>query len=120
MPLSIGDKLGPYEILDQLGAGGMGVVYKARDTQLGRLVAIKILTPDKLTSAERKRRFVQEAKITAHLEHRCALLAGGVRMGGASHDGRGSVGHGGAAAGVAGRVGADPCAPVDRGDRRAT
>ena len=43
MPLSSGDKLGPYEILSAIGAGGMGEVYRAKDTKLGRQVAIKVL-----------------------------------------------------------------------------
>ena len=43
MPLSAGDKLGPYEILSPIGAGGMGQVYRARDTRLGRSVALKII-----------------------------------------------------------------------------
>jgi eukaryotic-like serine/threonine-protein kinase len=63
MPLSAGDKLGPYEILAPLGAGGMGEVYKARDTRLDRLVAIKI-SKEKFTE-----RFEQEARAVASLNH---------------------------------------------------
>ena len=62
MPLSVGDKLGPYEIVSPIGAGGMGEVWKARDTRLDRIIAIKVLPSDKLADPERKRRFVQEAK----------------------------------------------------------
>src|SRR5580658_1732777 len=69
MPLSPGDKLGPYEILAPIGAGGMGEVYKARDTRLDRLVAIKILPHDKTADEDRKRRFVQEAKAASALNH---------------------------------------------------
>ncbi len=58
MPLSPGSKLGPYEILAPLGAGGMGEVYKARDTRLDRVVAIKVLLSSTVADAERKRRFV--------------------------------------------------------------
>ncbi|HXK01252.1 MAG TPA: protein kinase [Verrucomicrobiae bacterium] len=65
----IGRNIGPYEVLDTLGEGGMGVVYKARDTQLDRLVAIKVLTPDKVANSERKQRFVQEAKAASALNH---------------------------------------------------
>ena len=63
MPLSAGDKLGPYEILAPLGAGGMGEVWKARDTRLDRLVAIKQL------KANHSRRFEQEARSIAALNH---------------------------------------------------
>lgn len=69
MPLNPGTHLGPYEILGQLGAGGMGEVYKARDTRLNRTVAIKILPTDLGADAERRRRFEREAQIIARLNH---------------------------------------------------
>ncbi len=65
----IGRTIAHYEILETLGQGGMGFVYKARDTQLDRLVAIKVLTPDTMANAERKQRFVQEAKAASALNH---------------------------------------------------
>src|ERR1700686_3573559 len=69
MPLSAGTRLGPYEILSALGAGGMGEVYRARDTKLGRDVAIKIL-PRLLTSdPDRLVRFEREARVLASLNH---------------------------------------------------
>ena len=69
MPLSSGSRLGPYEILSPLGAGGMGEVYRARDTRLGREVAVKVL-PDRLASdADLVRRFEQEARSVAALSH---------------------------------------------------
>ena len=69
MALSSGARLGPYEILSPLGAGGMGEVYRARDTRLERLIAIKVLPEDVATNAERLRRFEQEAKAVAALNH---------------------------------------------------
>jgi tRNA A-37 threonylcarbamoyl transferase component Bud32 len=69
MPLPSGTKLGRYEIVASIGAGGMGEVYKARDTKLDRIVAIKILPPDWVADPERKRRFVQEAKAASALNH---------------------------------------------------
>ncbi|HEY2014739.1 MAG TPA: protein kinase [Bryobacteraceae bacterium] len=65
----IGRTIAHYEVLDTLGEGGMGVVYKARDTQLDRLVAIKVLLADKVANTERKLRFVQEAKAASALKH---------------------------------------------------
>jgi serine/threonine protein kinase/Tol biopolymer transport system component len=58
-----------YEIVEKLGEGGMGIVYKARDTRLDRIAALKLLPPDKTQDAERKRRFVQEAKAASALNH---------------------------------------------------
>ncbi len=69
MGLSAGTKLGPYEILAPLGAGGMGEVWQARDTRLGRDVALKVLPGDFLESEEGKARFEREARALATLNH---------------------------------------------------
>src|SRR5260370_25706653 len=63
MPLSAGDKLGPYEILSQIGEGGMGEVYKARDPRLGRDVALKV------SKSEFTERFAREGRAVAALNH---------------------------------------------------
>ena len=69
MPLTAGAHLGPYEILAAIGAGGMGEVYRARDTKLGRDVAIKVL-PDAFTAdPDRLARFTREAHVLASLNH---------------------------------------------------
>jgi len=69
VPLAPGSKLGSYEVLSLLGAGGMGEVYRARDRRLGREVAIKVLPADRLADEDRRRRFVQEAQAASALNH---------------------------------------------------
>src|SRR6476646_11595863 len=69
MPLSVGDRLGSYEIVAPIGAGGMGEVYKARDTKLDREVAIKVLPAALAQDPERLARFEREAKVLASLNH---------------------------------------------------
>src|SRR6478672_11470310 len=69
MPLATGVRLGPYEILSALGAGGMGEVYRARDTRLERAVAIKVLPQAFATDTERVARFAREARTLASLNH---------------------------------------------------
>src|SRR6516225_7633049 len=75
MPLLPGTKLGPYEILSPLGAGGMGEVYRAKDTRLDRTVAVKILPEHLAQSTEAKQRFEREARSISSLNHAniCAL-----------------------------------------------
>ena len=74
MPLPPGTRLGPYEVISVLGAGGMGEVYKARDTRLERTVAIKVV-PSHSVSADSRRRLEREARAISALDHPhiCAL-----------------------------------------------
>ena len=69
MSLTAGSRLGPYEIVAPIGAGGMGEVYRARDTKLGRDVAIKVLPESFAHDAERMARFEREAQVLASLNH---------------------------------------------------
>ncbi len=75
MPLTAGSRLGPYEIDSQLGAGGMGEVYRASDTRLGRTVAIKVLPEEVSKDAQRRQRLEREARAISSLSHPniCAL-----------------------------------------------
>src|SRR5438094_619376 len=69
-----GEQLGPYEIVELLAAGGMGAVYRARDTRLGREVALKILPADVRTDADARQRFKREARAIGSLNHPNVLV----------------------------------------------
>jgi eukaryotic-like serine/threonine-protein kinase len=69
MALSAGTRLGPYEILSALGAGGMGEVYRARDTRLDRVVAVKVLPGHRASSPQIRERFEREARAISSLRH---------------------------------------------------
>src|SRR5262252_3019006 len=69
MALGVGSRLGPYEVLSALGAGGMGEVYRARDTRLKREVAIKVVPELFASDADRVARFQREAELLATLNH---------------------------------------------------
>ena len=69
MPLASGARLGPFEVLEPLGAGGMGEVYRARDSRLGRIVAVKVLRPDVAADPGRIERFEREARAASALNH---------------------------------------------------
>src|SRR6516164_287828 len=83
MPLTAGAHLGPYEILSPLGAGGMGEVYKARDTRLDRTIAIKILPDTLATDPQFRERFDREARAISQLTHPhiCTLYDVGEQQG---------------------------------------
>jgi Tol biopolymer transport system component len=85
MPLSPGLRLGPYEILDALGAGGMGEVYRARDARLGRDVALKVLPEAFAQDCERMARFQREARVLASLNHPNIATIHGFEDSGSTH-----------------------------------
>ena len=100
MPLAPGVRLGVYEVLGLIGAGGMGEVYRARDTKLDRDVAIKILPELFATDPERLARFEREAKTLAALNHpniaiSCRLRGGERDQGARDGAGRGADAGGG-------------------------
>src|SRR5207244_6269655 len=69
MPLSEGSRIGPYEVVAPLGAGGMGEVWRARDPRLGREVAVKVLPEELSADDERLKRFEREARAASALNH---------------------------------------------------
>ena len=69
----IGRTISHYTVLEKLGAGGMGEIYKAQDTRLNRFVAMKVLSTANAGDVERRRRFVQEAQAASALNHPCLL-----------------------------------------------
>src|SRR5437899_12290295 len=69
MPLAAGSRLGPYEIVAPVGAGGMGEVYRAKDTRLDRIVALKVLPSHLSQTPELKQRFEREARAISQLSH---------------------------------------------------
>jgi len=83
--LNSGARLGPYQILGLLGAGGMGQVYRARDTRLGRDVAVKVIPEELASHKDRLKRFEQEARATAALSHPNILALYDVGVEGAVH-----------------------------------
>ena len=84
--LTPGTRLGPYEITDQIGVGGMGEVYRARDVNLGRDVAIKVLPEAFAQDADRLVRFEREAKTLASLNHPNIAIIYGFEKGPAAFD----------------------------------
>src|SRR5207302_1327708 len=85
MGLTIGTRLGPYEIKGSLGAGGMGEVYRARDTKLGRDVALKVIPDTFALDPDRRARFQREAQVLASLNHPHIAAIYGFEDSGSTH-----------------------------------
>src|SRR6266516_2990941 len=85
MPLSSGSRLGPYEIVAPLGAGGMGEVYRARDAKLNRDVALKVLPDAFAADPDRLARFKREAQVLASLNHSHIAAIYGFEDSGSTH-----------------------------------
>src|SRR5437660_1205100 len=85
MPLGPGTRLGPYEIVSALGAGGMGEVYRARDTKLGRDVALKVIPDTFALDPDRRARFQREAQVLASLNHPHIAAIYGLEDSGETH-----------------------------------
>jgi serine/threonine protein kinase len=85
MPLTSGTKIGPYEVASLLGVGGMGEVYRSRDSKLGREVAVKVLAAAVAGDPDRLARFGREAKVLAALNHPNIAAIYGLEDSGATH-----------------------------------
>src|SRR6204780_3245504 len=85
MTLTSGTRVGPYEVKGAIGAGGMGEVYRARDSKLGRDVALKVLPEAFSRDADRMARFQREAKVLASLNHTNIATIHGLEDSGKTH-----------------------------------
>jgi eukaryotic-like serine/threonine-protein kinase len=82
MTSAIGTRVGPYEIVSALGAGGMGEVYRARDPRLGRDVALKVIKRDFIGNSSHRARFERESRALASLNHPNIATSDGIEMAG--------------------------------------
>src|SRR5208283_5449201 len=85
MPLTSGTKIGPYQVASLLGVGGMGKIYRSRDSKLGREVALKVLPSSVAVDSDRLARFSREAKVLAALNHPNIAAIYGLEDSGSTH-----------------------------------